>query len=85
MAKHDINCKQMYGNRTCILYQIKDDYFKIRYLDKNSHENIYRSVFYKYIPEMINKNYTVVIIEKEEITTVHHPTQINLITPPLIQ
>ncbi len=84
--KYDTDCKQMYGNRTCILYQLKDDLFKIKFLDKKiSSEVIDRKTFYKIIPEMITTNYTIVIVESNEITTVHHPTQTNLITPPLIQ
>lgn len=87
LEKFDTNCKQMYGNRTCILYQINEDSFKVRFLDKelNTKEIINRNVFYKFIPDMITSNYTVVIIEKKEITTVHHPMQTNLFTPPLIQ
>ena len=34
--KYDTDCKQMYGNRTCILYQLKDDLFKIKFLDKKN-------------------------------------------------
>lgn len=86
LDKFGINCKQMYGLKTCILYEIKENLFSVKILDKNGNiDNIDRNIFYKFIPEMINRNYTVVIIENEEITTVHHPTQTNLITPPLIQ
>jgi hypothetical protein len=68
---YDLHCNKMYGEKTCILFQIDDNKnkYEMRLIDKiKIHENgisyTKKDQFYKIIPELLHDKYTVVIIEK---------------------
>jgi len=94
-SRFDLECRQRYGEKTCILYQL-DTFgtYQVRILD--SYENgsplqqtIEKSSFYVLIPKMLVQKYTVVIVEYQdhtrEVTAVHLPVQVQLSNPPIIQ
>jgi hypothetical protein len=83
----------IYGNHTCILFEISKDIFQLRFLDKTSNKIVKRSEFYIQIPTLAEKLYTVIVVEKMEdsnmeIVAIHSPpnntsTVNNIITPSL--
>jgi hypothetical protein len=66
----DKYCLDIYGKKTCIFFEISNDLFEMRFLDvtSKSFDNIKRSNFYINIPKLIEKAYTVVIVENIQIT-----------------
>lgn len=82
-----------YGSRTCIFIEIKRDFFEINFLDTNTTKFINKNKFYMEIPLLLEKLYTVIVIEqindsKREIVAIHSPPNaqknINIITPNII-
>lgn len=87
----------IYGNRTCIFFEISKDVFQLRYLDNTVNTTVNRSEFYIKIPTLVEKLYTVIVVEKiiqdsnnsnMEIVAIHSPpnntsTVNNIITPSL--
>jgi hypothetical protein len=85
----------IYGNRTCILFEISKDVFQLRYLDNTINTTVNRTEFYIQIPTLVEKLYTVIVVEKiiqdsnhsnMEIVAIHSPpnntsTVSNIITP----
>lgn len=90
-TEFDKECRQRYGEKTCILYQIDnlDEIYQCRVLDTHIQKLVEKSSFYITIPKMLVEKYTVVIIEQIEgvrdITSVHLPMQVQLSNPPIIQ
>ena len=92
-AIFDKPCLDIYGNRTCILFEISKDVFQLRFLDKNRNKMVNRTEFYIQIPTLVEKLYTVIVVEKienlnMEIVAIHSPpnntsTVNNIITPSL--
>ncbi len=88
----DEECYRRYGSKTCMLYQISVENFELQSLDYGLESRVVRkSEFYELIPRLIEKKYTVVIVEQKtvlsktkEITTVHFPVQSQLAIPPII-
>lgn len=90
----DAECRQRYGEKTCIIYQIDPPQYQIKMLDSNctkTDQVVDKNSFYTLIPQMLVQDYTVVIVEQlgnssvREITTVHLPKQVQLSNPPIIQ
>jgi hypothetical protein len=77
----DEYCLNIYGKKTCIFFEIASDVFQVRFLDKNktnsTYNNIKRSQFYVDIPTLVEKSYTVIIVENipftntKEIVAIH--------------
>lgn len=92
-AIFDKPCLDIYGNRTCILFEISKDIFQLRFLDKTTNKTVNRNEFYIQIPTLVEKLYTVIVVEKietsnMEIVAIHSPpnntsTVDNIITPSL--
>jgi hypothetical protein len=96
IQKNDCNnifdkyCLDIYGEKTCIFFEIALDLFQIRFLDKknSTYSNINRSQFYVNIPKLVEKTYTVIIVENipftntKEIVAIHSSP--NAISPNLI-
>ena len=78
----DQDCIETYGKKTCILFDLDDDNIEIRLLD-----NIYqlkytrKNKLYNIIPSLLEKLYTVVLVEKiqktntKEIVAIHFPSK----------
>lgn len=78
----DKDCIETYGKKTCILFDLEDDNIEIRLLD-----NIYqikytrKNKLYNIIPSLLEKLYTVVLVEKihktntKEIVAIHFPSK----------
>lgn len=82
----DKECCNRYGKHTCILYEINNVKFEVRKLDLQMPlQLIDKQGFFEMIPKLLVEKYTVVIVEKGEITSVHLPVQSQLATPPIIQ
>jgi len=68
----DEYCLNIYGKKTCIFFEIASDVFQVRFLDKNktnhTYNNIKRSQFYVDIPKLVEKTYTVIIVENIKFT-----------------
>lgn len=68
----DEYCLNIYGKKTCIFIEIASDVFQVRFLDKNktnsTYNNIKRSQFYVDIPKLVEKTYTVIIVENIKLT-----------------
>ena len=68
----DEYCLNIYGEKTCIFFEIASDVFQVRFLDKNktnrTYNNIKRSHFYVDIPKLVEKRYTVIIVENIKFT-----------------
>lgn len=95
-SEFDMECRQRYGEKTCILYQLdKSQTYQVRVLDTCDvddsplHYTVEKSSFYVLIPRMLVKKYTVVIVDQvdrmKEVTAVHLPVQVQLTNPPIIQ
>ena len=76
---YDNYCINLYGTKTCILFQMKEQY-EIRMMDKTEKKTVTTSkdVLYMLIPNLIRYKYTVVIVEeinghRHEITAIHLP------------
>jgi hypothetical protein len=77
----DEYCLNIYGAKTCIFFEIASNLFQVRFLDKNKTNSIYnnikRSRFYIDIPNLVEKTYTVIIVENipftntKEIVAIH--------------
>lgn len=76
----DKYCLELYGKRTCILIQLDNEKYEARFLDKINKKNIDRKSFYVLIPSLVEKSYTVVIIDKintgKEIVAIHSPSNV---------
>lgn len=67
----DKYCLDVYGKKTCIFFEISNDLFEMRFLDditNKNFNNIKRSNFYIKIPTLVEKSYTVIIVENIQIT-----------------
>jgi hypothetical protein len=90
-AIFDKACLDIYGNRTCIFFEISKDIFQLRFLDNTKNKIINRQEFYIQIPSLLEKLYTVILVEKiedlnMEIVAIHSPPNNtsdvkNIITP----
>lgn len=76
---YDNYCTDLYGKRTCILFQMKEQ-FEVRMMDKMEKKTVTtcKDVLYMLIPNLIRYKYTVVIVEeinghRHEITAIHLP------------
>lgn len=77
----DKHCIETYGEKTCILFELDDDNIEIRLLD-----NIYqlkyttKNKLYIIIPSLLEKLYTVVLVQiikktnTKEIVAIHFPS-----------
>jgi len=76
----DEHCLEIYGKKTCILIEIGKDTFQRRFLNNDLKNNITRHQFSTEIPELIEKLYTVIIVEEiedegiREIVAIHSPS-----------
>jgi hypothetical protein len=91
-AIFDKPCLDIYGNRTCIFFEISKDIFQLRFLNNNKNRIVNRKEFYIQIPSLLEKSYTVIVVENiedlnMEIVAIHSPpnnTDVkNIITPSL--
>lgn len=91
--KFDTKVRDRYGNKTCILFK-QDSNYELRNLETNITKTIDNNEIYIEIPEMLKKDYIVVIIEEftnkkmqveRDITTVHMPRNTLLAMPPIIE
>jgi ethanolamine utilization protein EutA (predicted chaperonin) len=90
-AIFDKACLDIYGNRTCILFEISKDIFQLRFLDNTKNKIVNKQEFYIQIPSLLEKSYTVIVVEKiedlnMEIVAIHSPPNNtsdvkNIITP----
>lgn len=65
-AIFDKACLDIYGNRTCILFEISKDMFQLRFLDNNKNKIVNKGEFYIQIPTLLEKLYTVIVVENIE-------------------
>jgi hypothetical protein len=90
LIQYSKECLEQYGAHTCILYETFFKNYQIHILDNQQivQKYINKHDFYKIIPTMLQQTYTVIIVELKyahhEITAVHLPKQLYLITPPII-
>lgn len=76
----DKHCFESYGEKTCILFELENELYQLRYLNKNTTKNINKNDFYIQIPTLVESSYTVVVIEnikdvnKKEIVAIHSPS-----------
>jgi hypothetical protein len=90
---YDTECIDRYGSKTCILFQITDEVYELRMLDKTMEDiNVTKKHFFEIIPKLLSNKYTVVIVEKclclnnkLEIKAIHLPVQSHLTIPPILQ
>ena len=90
-AIFDKPCLDIYGNHTCIFFEISKDIFQLRFLDNNKNKIVNRHEFYIQIPSLLEKSYTVIVVENiedlnMEIVAIHSPPNNtsdvkNIITP----
>lgn len=90
-AIFDKACLDIYGHHTCIFFEISKDIFQLRFLDNTKNKIINRQEFYIQIPSLLEKLYTVILVEKiedlnMEIVAIHSPPNNtsdvkNIITP----
>jgi hypothetical protein len=75
----DEHCLEIYGNKTCIFIQIDNNTFQQRFLNSKPKQNVKRLNFCTEIPALIEKSYTVVVVEEiedegiREIVAIHSP------------
>jgi len=78
----DKYCMELYGYKTCILFYIDLNNIEVRLLDRINYDPvtyITKKTLYNEIPNLLKKNYTVILVEKllnsntNEITTIHLP------------
>ena len=77
--KYDDYSKKLYGKRSCVFLEISQGIFQQRFLDERQNNIIYKSDFYNLIPNLIQENYTVIIVETttknyKEIVAIHLPS-----------
>jgi hypothetical protein len=76
----DTHCLEIYGKRTCILFQLSEDTYQARFLNKSTKKIINKKSFYMIIPSLVEDAYTVVIVDdidyKKEIVAIHSPSNI---------
>jgi hypothetical protein len=81
----DKHCLELYGEKTCILFELENNLYQLRYLNKNTAKNINKNDFYIQIPTLVESSYTVVVVEnikdinkkninKKEIVAIHSPS-----------
>jgi hypothetical protein len=78
----DKHCIETYGEKTCILFELDDDNIEIRLLD-NLYQLKYtrRNKLYIIIPTLLEKLYTVVLVQiiqktnTKEIVAIHFPSK----------
>jgi hypothetical protein len=84
---------ELYGEKTCILFELENNLYQLRYLNKNTAKNINKNDFYIQIPTLVESSYTVVVVEnikyvnkkdvnkkdvnKKEIVAIHSPSNIS--------
>ena len=59
----DKHCLELYGEKTCILFELENNLYQLRYLNKNTAKNINKNDFYIQIPTLVESSYTVVVVE----------------------
>lgn len=76
----DNHCLEIYGKRTCILFQLSEDTYQARFLNKSIKKIINKKSFYMIIPTLVEDAYTVVIVDsiddQKEIIAIHSPSNI---------
>ena len=81
----DKHCLESYGEKTCIIFELENDLYQLRYLNQNTTKNINKNDFYIQIPALVESLYTVVVVEnikdvnkkdvsKKEIVAIHSPS-----------
>jgi hypothetical protein len=76
----DKHCFELYGEKTCILFELENNLYQLRYLNKNTTKNINKNDFYIQIPTLVESSYTVVVVDnikgigKKEIVAIHSPS-----------
>jgi hypothetical protein len=79
--KFDNHCVEVYGKRTCVLFYTNNERIQIRLLDNRVYKYFNDSEIYIKIPELLEKLYTVVVVDKikktnsYEITAIHIPNK----------
>ena len=77
----DDHCIETYGNKTCILLYTNNEKIQIRLLDSHIYKYFKDIEMYTKIPELLEKLYTVVVVDKikktnsYEITAIHIPNK----------
>lgn len=76
----DKHCLEIYGKRTCILFQLSEDTYQARFLNKLTKRIINKKSFYMIIPSLVEDTYTVIIVDnidyKKEIVAIHSPSNL---------
>lgn len=76
----DKHCLETYGNKTCILFELDDGTIEIRLLDNKPNTYIRKNKLYIVIPSLLEKLYTVVLVQTiqktnaKEIVAIHFPS-----------
>ena len=79
--KFDNHCIETYGKRTCVLFYTNNEKIQIRLLDSYTYKYFEDTEMYIIIPELLEKLYTVVVVDKikktnsYEITAIHIPNR----------
>ena len=79
--KFDNHCVEVYGKRTCVLFYTNNEKIQIRLLDNRVYKYFDDIEIYIKIPELLEKLYTVVVVDKikktnsYEITAIHIPNK----------
>jgi hypothetical protein len=79
--KFDNHCVEVYGKRTCVLFYTNNEKIQIRLLDNRVYKYFDDTEIYIKIPELLEKLYTVVVVDKikktnsYEITAIHIPNK----------
>jgi len=73
---YDKECRNIYGDKTCIIFQ-KDIYnYHLRLMDILEDTSLYHDSLYRVIPKLLKSKYIVIIVEE----VIHNDTKINTIT-----
>jgi hypothetical protein len=82
----DKHCLELYGEKTCIIFELENGLYQLRYLNTideitiDKAKNINKNDFYIQIPTLVESLYTVVVVEhikdigKKEIVAIHSPS-----------
>ena len=79
--KFDNHCIETYGKKTCVLFYTNNEKIQIRLLDSYTYKYFEDTEMYIIIPELLEKLYTVVVVDKikktnsYEITAIHIPNR----------
>ena len=79
--KFDEHCVEVYGKKTCILFYTNNEKIQIRLLDNRIYKYFEDTEMYTKIPELLERLYTVVVVDKikktnsYEITAIHIPNK----------